>query len=43
MGWRILVFYPEWKRGVKFTNILPTMLKLTTQYGLYEVILFWYV
>ena len=26
MGWRILVFYPEWYWGIKFTNILPKLI-----------------
>jgi hypothetical protein len=33
MDWRILVFIPSQKQGIKFTNIRQPMLKLKTHSG----------
>ena len=33
MGWRIQVFYPKWKRGIKFINIhQPKHILASTNY-----------
>jgi hypothetical protein len=40
MGWRILVFYPEILRGIKFTDILQPKLKLKTHSGFHDAFRF---
>jgi hypothetical protein len=41
MDWRILVFYPETEaRGIKFTNIRQSMLKLKTHSGFHDLFRF---
>ena len=40
MGWRILVFYPEPLRGIKFTDIPQSMLKLKTHSGFHDLFRF---
>jgi len=43
MDWWILVFYPSQKRGIKFTNIRQSILKLKTHSGFHDLFRFWYV
>jgi hypothetical protein len=38
MDWGILLFYPE--RGIKFTNIRQSMLKLKTHSGFHDLFRF---
>jgi len=39
MGWRILVFHTERKRGLQFTNILPTYAETQNKFWLPLIIL----
>jgi hypothetical protein len=40
---RTCAFIPSQKRGIKFTNIRQTMLKLKTHSGFHDLFWFWYV
>jgi hypothetical protein len=40
MDWRILVSYPNQKRGIQFTNIGQSMLKLKTHSGFNDLFQF---
>jgi hypothetical protein len=39
MDWRILLFYPE-PKGIQFTNIRQSMLKLKTHSGFHDLFRF---
>jgi hypothetical protein len=43
MGWKILIFYPEPLRRIKFTYIRQPMLKLKTHSGFHDLFRFWCV
>jgi hypothetical protein len=40
MGWKILIFYPEPLRGIKFTYIRQPMLKLKTHSSFHDLFRF---